>query len=148
MPVVSQFATMGTMRRRLPALLTCLTLFAGVSFAQDDKIARGKYLVEEVAKCQECHTPKLATGGFMMTAGLKGTTLDFAPVAPVPGWHAKTPDITSTSALWTRWGEDGMVKFFETGKNPRGNKADPPMPAYAMSHDDALAVVAFLKSLK
>ena len=44
--------------------------------------------------------------------------------------------------------EEGMVKFLETGKNPRGDKADPPMPAYTLSHDDAVAVMTCLKSLK
>ena len=131
------------------ALLAGLTLFTVCGFAQDEKIARGKYLVEEVAKCQECHTPKLTgTGEMVKSAWLKGTTLDFAPVNPVPGWHAKSPDITSTSGLWARWTEEGMVKFLETGKNPRGNKADPPMPAYTLSHDDAVAVMTYLKSLK
>jgi hypothetical protein len=40
-----------------------------------------------------------------------------------------------------------MVKFLETGKNPRGNAADPPMPAYKLQHDDAVAIVTYLKSL-
>ena len=35
----------------------------------------------------------------------------------------------------------------ETGKNPRGNAADPPMPAYTMTHADAQAVVDYLRSL-
>ena len=139
---------MGSMKNLLPLAFAGLAMFTMAAFGQDDKIARGKYLVEEVAKCQDCHTPKINNGEFVKAGWLKGTTLDFAPVNPVPGWHAKTPDITSTSALWARWGEDGMVKFLETGKNPRGNKADAPMPAYTMSHDDAVAVAAFLKSVK
>ncbi len=115
---------------------------------QDDKVARGKYLAEEVARCEDCHTPRLMTGELVKSAWFKGATLDFAPVNQTPGWHQKSPDITSTSALWARWGDDGMIAFLETGKNPRGGKAGPPMPAYSMSHEDAVAVVAFLKSLK
>ena len=117
-------------------------------FGQDDKVARGKYLVEEVAKCQDCHTPRTMEGVLVKSAWMKGATLGYTPVVQTPGWHAKTPDVTSTSSLFTRWGDDGLVKFFETGKNPRGNAADAPMPAYTMTHDDAVAVVAFLKSLK
>jgi mono/diheme cytochrome c family protein len=126
------------------------TLFLGLTgglFAQDPVLARGKYLVEEVAKCRDCHTAKTATGEPDKTKWLKGTDLDFQPVHEIPKWHAKTPDITSTSPLWQRWGMDGFVKFFETGKNPRGNAADPPMPAYNLSHEDAVAVVTYLKSL-
>lgn len=114
----------------------------------DDRVVRGKYVVEQLARCQDCHTPKLINGGFIESAWLKGATLDVVPVNQTAGWHPKTPDITSTSTLWSRWGDDGMATFLETGKNPRGNKAGPPMPAYNMSREDALAVVAFLKSLK
>lgn len=135
--------------RSLPIGLAIFFGFAGFSaFGQDDKAARGKYLAEEVARCQDCHTPRLMTGEQVRSAWFKGATLDFAPVAPIAGWHQKTPDITSTSALWARWGDDGMVAFLETGKNPRGSKAGLPMPSYNMSHDDATAIVAFLKSLK
>ena len=137
------------MRKVYQGLLLSLTVLSVAIFAQDEKVTRGKYLVEEVARCQDCHTPHLmGSGEIVKSAWLKGATLDFVPVNQPPNWHPKTPDITSASPLWARWGDDGMVKFLETGKNPRGNKADPPMPAYNLSHEDALAVVAFLKSLK
>ena len=53
----------------------------------------------------------------------------------------------STSALWTRWGQDGFSKFLQTAKNPRGGKAGPPMPAYMLKAEDADAIAAYLKSL-
>jgi mono/diheme cytochrome c family protein len=116
-------------------------------FGQDAVVARGKYLVEQVVNCHDCHTGKAPDGTPDKTKWLKGAPLDFKPVGDIPKWHATTPDITSTSRLWERWGMDGMVKFLETGKNPRGGAADPPMPAYTMSHEDAVAVAAYLKSL-
>ena len=121
-----------------------LTLFAQ---APDPKIERGKYLVEEVARCQECHTPKLATGDFDRTKWLKGATLSVAPSTPMTGWHQTSPDITSTSALWMRWGQDGFAKFLATATNPRGGKAGAPMPPYMMKAEDADAIAAYLKSL-
>jgi mono/diheme cytochrome c family protein len=132
------------------ACIAAVSIFTqnGLAQDQDAKLARGKYLAEEVARCQDCHTPRLMTGEYVKAGWFKGTTLDYAPVSPTPTWHQKTPDITSTSALWGRWGDDGMVAFLETAKNPRGGKAGPPMPAYAMSHEDAVAVAAYLKSLK
>ncbi|HZR24714.1 MAG TPA: c-type cytochrome [Vicinamibacterales bacterium] len=114
---------------------------------QDAKVQRGKYLVEEVARCQECHTPKTDTGEFDKTKWLKGAKLEIAPIGTIKGWHAASPDLTSTSALWTRWGADGLTKFLETAKNPRGGGAGAPMPAYTLQHDDADAIVAYLKSL-
>lgn len=116
-------------------------------FAQDAVVARGKYLVEEVARCQECHTAKTATGEPDKAKWLKGGTLDFKPMNEGIKWHATTPDLTSTSPLWQRWGTDGVVKFLETAKNPRGHAADRPMPTYQLPHDDATAIATYLKSL-
>lgn len=132
----------------LPSALVLMLFAAAVSLrAQDARIQRGKYLVEEIGRCQECHTPKTDAGELDRSKWLKGAKLEVAPIAPIQGWHATSPDITSTSALWTRWGADGMVTFLETAKNPRGGKAGAPMPAYALQHDDADAIVAYLKSL-
>jgi mono/diheme cytochrome c family protein len=133
------------MRTTSALLLTGIAL-AGLTWA-DDQIDRGKYLVEEVAKCQECHTAKTAEGTLDKTKWLKGATLDVAPMHEVPGWHKTAPDLTSTSSLFKRWEAKGLVTFLMTTKNPRGNKADPPMPDYHLSKDDAEAIVAYLKSL-
>jgi mono/diheme cytochrome c family protein len=126
----------------LAVVATTLTMFG-----QDAKLERGKYLVEEVARCQECHTPRTETGEFNKSQWMKGTTLVGVPSTPVADWHQKSPDITSTSALWTRWGQDGFTKFLQTAKNPRGGKAGPPMPAYMLKAEDADAIAAYLKSL-
>ena len=137
------------MRKLLPGLAVSLTILCLLVFGQDEKVARGKYIVEEVARCQDCHTPHLMVSGELVkSAWLKGSTLDIISVNQPAGWRSKAPDITSTSQLWARWGDDGMAKYFETGMNPRGSKPNPPMPAYTLTHEDAVAVAAFLKSLK
>ena len=133
--------------QKLWGLIAACVLLSTTASGQDDKIARGKYLVEEVAKCQECHTPKMDNGNYIKSQWMKGSTLNLTPAAPVPGWHATSPDVTSGGTLWKRWGEEGMVAFFETGKTPRGSRPGPPMPTYTLTHEDAEAIVAFLKSL-
>lgn len=137
------------MRNLLPGLAAGLAILCLPVFGQDDKVARGKYLVEEVARCQDCHTPHLIVSGELVkSAWMKGATLDFISVNQPPNWRSKTPDLTSTSPLWARWNDEGMVKFLETGVSPKGSKPNPPMPSYNLSHDDAVAVAAFLRSLK
>jgi mono/diheme cytochrome c family protein len=129
--------------------ICALCVAAAFSFAADsDSIARGKYLVEEVGKCQECHTPRLEAGELDKSKWLKGATLDFAPMHEVKGWHKTSPDLTGAGRLITRWKEEGLVKFLETGLGPTGNKADPPMPLYKLKHEDAQAIVDYLKSLQ
>lgn len=113
-----------------------------------NKIEYGRYLTEEVGKCQICHSPRTETGELDKTQWMKGGALDFAPLKPVQGWHKTAPDITSGGRLWERWGEAGMVKFMTTGLTPRGTPSDVPMPAYKMKQEDAEALVAYLKTLK
>jgi mono/diheme cytochrome c family protein len=115
--------------------------------AKDAKLERGKYLVEEVSRCQECHTPTLPDGTFDKANWMKGATLIGVPAKPPEDWHQKAPDITSTSRLWTNWKYEGFVAFLQTSKNPRGHTAGPPMPAYKVKAEDAEAMATYLKSL-
>jgi len=119
----------------------------GIAFG-DDQVERGKYLVEEVGKCQDCHTPRQADGQLDKSQWLKGTMLDFQPMKPVPGWHKASPDLTPSGGLWGRWGEKALVTFLTTGKGPGGHAAGPPMPTYTLKAEDAQAMVAYLKSLE
>lgn len=136
------------MSAMLSRTLLGLAVLSVAAFAADDKVERGRYLVEEVGKCQECHTPRDEKGELDRTKWMKGATLNFAPITPVQGWHKTAPDLTSQSRLFERWKEEGLVKFMNTGLNPKGGKADAPMPTYKLSKDDAEAVVAYLKSLQ
>ena len=135
---------------RLARFLVTVTFTAAALNAADaTSIARGKYLVDEVAKCGQCHTPLGADGKPDASKYLKGGPLFFqqTEAVKIAGWHASAPDITSTSTLWTRWA-DGSVKFFETGLTPRGSAPGAPMPQYKMTHEDAQAVLDYLKSIK
>jgi len=128
------------------AIASVLALMAPASRAESAE-DRGKYLVDEVAKCGDCHTP-MVEGKPDASKYLKGAVLGFQPIGEVKGWHKTSPDLTPGSRLWQRWGEKGLTNFLMTGKGPSGNAADPPMPAYKMKAEDAEAIVQYLKSLK
>lgn len=125
-----------------------LVIAPAACLAQDAQVERGKYLAEEIGKCQDCHTPRSATGELDKSKWMKGGDLAFQPLKEIKGWHTSAPDLTGGGRLFQRWKDEGIVKFLTTGKNPRGNPADPPMPAYTMKQEDAEAIVAYLKSLK
>lgn len=112
------------------------------------QVAYGKYITEDVARCQDCHTPRLETGEYDKSKWMKGATLDFGPLKPIEKWHKTSPDLTPSGKLWERWGEDGLRKFMKTALNPRGGHADVPMPPYKYQDKEADAVVAYLKTLK
>jgi mono/diheme cytochrome c family protein len=116
--------------------------------AQSDKVERGRYLVEQVAKCQECHTPKQADGQPDRAKWMKGAVLNVQPIEPIKGWHKTSPDLTPAGKLFQKWGEKGILTFLQTAVGPSGHGADPPMPDYKLKSQDAEAIVAYLKSLK
>jgi mono/diheme cytochrome c family protein len=106
-------------------------------------IERGKYLVERVAMCIDCHSPRTPTGEFDQKRWLQGSVLDFAPRHPIPNWT----DIAPAIAGLPGYTEEEAVRLLETGLGPNGKPLRPPMPPYRLNHEDALAVVAYLKSL-
>lgn len=108
-------------------------------------IDRGRYLVNNVAMCVDCHTPKDNYGRPIKSKWLRGATLDFKPIHHVPMWVDKSNRIAGLPKGWTK---KDMIKFLTTGIDPQGRFARPPMPPYRFSRKDAIAVTEYLKSLK
>jgi mono/diheme cytochrome c family protein len=116
--------------------------------AKDDAalVKRGEYLVNQVALCGNCHTPRNAKGELDMARHLQGAEIGVTPKKKPKEWEDKAPDITM-SGIAGDWGADKLVKFLTTGLNAEGEKADPPMPTYKLAPEDARAVTAYLRSL-
>ena len=111
--------------------------------APDAQIQRGKYLVENVAMCGDCHTPRDDKGQFDRTQWLQGNVLDFKPDHKMPFAAVAVP-----IAGLPGFTDEKAVKFLETGIDLTGKPAMWPMPQFRFNHDDAVAVVAYLRSLK
>jgi mono/diheme cytochrome c family protein len=112
------------------------------SSASSAKIEHGKYLVENIGMCGDCHTPHNEKGEPIKEQWLTGTELPFKSTVPMP-WAEKSVNIVGLPG----WEHDAAVKFFMTGIAYNGLPARPPMPQYRYNHEDAEAVVAYLKSL-
>ena len=125
--------------KKMLATPVIAVMFAAAGQAQSSLVSRGKELTEQVAKCQDCHTQRTATGELDRDAWLKGV---------VSGPSGYVPDITAGGNIWMQWGEKGMLEFLEKGTSPSGSKPSVHMPAYKLRHDDAEAIVAYLKSLR
>jgi mono/diheme cytochrome c family protein len=107
------------------------------------RIAQGKYLVDQVAMCGDCHTPFGEKGEPIKEQYLKGTALSFKPIAPMPVWAEKSPNIAGLPG----WSKGDAIKFFMTGVAYNGLPGRPPMPRYRFNQADAEAIVAYLQSL-
>lgn len=112
--------------------------------AANAQIQRGQYLVECVGMCADCHTPRNWLGVPERARWLQGAKLEIKPLHPVP-FATVAPPI---AGLPTFPGDEQAVKFFETGTNLTGKLAMQPMPQFRFNHEDAVAVVAYLRSLK
>jgi mono/diheme cytochrome c family protein len=77
---------------------------------------RGAYLVNAVAHCGECHTPRNPMGGFMKSMFLAGG-LGGAEDATGPNI---TPDKTTGIG---KWRESDLAEYLETGAMPDGDYA-------------------------
>jgi mono/diheme cytochrome c family protein len=113
------------------------------SAASTATLARGKYLVEDVGLCADCHTPRNEKGEFIKEQWLAGATLGFKPTVLMPVWADKAVNIAGLPG----WDKDAAIKFMMTGIAFNGLPARPPMPQYRFNQQDARAVVAYLKSL-
>ena len=105
-------------------------------------IKRGDYLVNRIGLCADCHTPRNEKGAFVTDHWLMGAPLGFKPLFEMP-WAPSAPLIAGLPTM----NEEQAVKFFTEGVRADGSRPLPPMPEYRFSREDAVAVVAYLKSL-
>ena len=107
------------------------------------QVEHGRYLVQNVGLCGDCHTPRDDHGQPIESRALEGANLSFKPLGPVPNWAGYAPPLVGLSGFT----DDQMVTFLTTGKDPSRNLPRPPMPAYRFNKKDAVAVVTYLRSL-
>jgi mono/diheme cytochrome c family protein len=111
--------------------------------ADQATIERGRYLVEEVARCWECHTPRDQNGQPDRSRWLQGAPIWITPVHPDPNWAMRAPGIAGFPSYTEEQGE----KILEQGIGPNGLPIRPPMHTYHLKHEDAVAIIAYLRTL-
>ncbi len=126
--------------------LSTLQLIAGAAQAQSP-VERGRYLVNTILTCGNCHTPRGPGGAFDMTRQLSGGPQVFdEPAFTVSGANI-TPDRETGIGSWS---EADIKRTLRTGVRPNGVPLAPIMPYgfyKIMTEADLDAVVAYLKSV-
>ena len=101
----------------------------------------GRYLVEHVAMCIECHSGRDARGGIVQSERFLGAPIPFAPPWP-NDWAMRAPRNRGlpgyTDELALRLLTEGAI-----GRN--GEQLRPPMPRFRMSVQDAADVIAYMR---
>jgi mono/diheme cytochrome c family protein len=111
--------------------------------ANDAQIARGKYIVEGVARCTQCHTPVNSRGDQENDQHLMGGPVQLQATYPAANWAIRVPRIAGGPPGT----DDEVIRELMTGISRFGTPLNPPMPQFRMTREDAQAVLAYLKSL-
>ena len=111
--------------------------------ALSDKLHRGRYLVDVLAHCSTCHTPRNMAMAEDQSRYLAGS--------PLGGWYA--PNITSDPSGLAAWRQSDIVTYLKTGHVAGKAQAAGPM-AEAVDHsfrympdDDLQAIAAWIKQV-
>lgn len=112
-----------------------------LSDAATPELERGRYLVEALGHCAECHTPRDGLGGLDRSAWLSG--------APNPSGKGRIPNITPAALDWS---EDEIVYYFESGLTPDYDSVGGSMAAVVsnlakLPETDRVAIAAYLKAV-
>jgi mono/diheme cytochrome c family protein len=138
-----------------PLVLTCALLVASVDVAAQAptaRVERGRYLVESILACGNCHTPKSPTGEPIANRNLSGGGLTFS-LPPFAGAASNiTPDRETGIGTWS---DDDIKRAIVEGKRPgHGRLANTELGVVmatsffkALTPSDVDAVVAYLRSI-
>ncbi len=109
-------------------------------------VERGRYLVEVLGACANCHTPKSPDGGDIRTQHMGGGLRieEYFGVAIAPNI---TPDRETGIGTWS---DTEIVRAIREGKGKDGRTLGPPMAFdqyRRLSDGDVKAMVAYLRTL-
>lgn len=123
-------------------LAACATIPA----AAETPLERGTYLMQAIAACGNCHTPKTAEGvpapGMELAGGLLEDIEPFTAFAP-----NITPHMETGIGGWT---DEQIATAIREGRRPDGTIIGPPMPIALyrdLSDTDVAAIIAYLRQI-
>jgi mono/diheme cytochrome c family protein len=120
-------------------MLTVLALVPLLAAAQTSAggVERGRYLVESILGCGNCHTPKTTAGEPIAARNLSGGGLTFS-VPPFAGVASNiTPDRETGIGSWT---DDAIKRAIVEGKRPNHGRL-------ANTHLGVVMATSFFKAL-
>lgn len=118
----------------------------GHSVQAETPVERGRYIVEVIGACGNCHTLQGPDG--------PDDSRHLAGGIPIekPGIHAVPPNITPDGETGIgAWTDDQIIRAIREGVRPDGRVLGPPMPFAlyrGISDQDAAAIVAYLRTVE
>jgi mono/diheme cytochrome c family protein len=128
---------------RLTAAQEAKKANAGAQVQEGTSTSRGQYIVENVAMCGTCHTPRMPDGELDRSQWLAGAPNPYLPARPDPNWPLRAPRLAGLPPT----NDAGMITLLTTAIWIDGKPLRDPMPKFHMTRADAEAVLAYLKSV-
>lgn len=109
--------------------------------AETAEMERGRYLVEALGHCAECHTPRNALGGLKLDQWLAG--------APAPTGEGRIPGLTPAQLDWSA---GDIAEYLKSGFTPDydvvgGEMAEVVENTAQLTGSDRAAIAAYIKAL-
>ena len=106
-------------------------------------VEHGRYLVEQVIHCAECHSRRDDRGEIVASDRFMGGPIPFRPPWP-NDWAVRAPRNRGLPG----YSDAQAMRLLTQGAIDReGNQLRPPMPRFRMSAQDAADVIAYMRSL-
>ena len=110
----------------------------------DHQLLLGRYLVESVGHCGECHTPRDGIGGMIANQWLGG--------AENPDGEGTVPDITPSGKNVSDWSDSDIAYYLASGFTPDFDTVGGTMVAVqenmaTLNDEDRAAIAAYLKAV-
>jgi mono/diheme cytochrome c family protein len=134
-------------RWALTPICTALTLsIAGAVVAEEAALERGRYFMNGIVACGNCHTP-MGPDGPLPGKELAGGT----EIVEEGHFTARVPNITPDAETGIgSWADAQIGKAIREGIRPDGSLIGPPMPFEVyrnISDSDLKAIIAYLRSV-
>ena len=104
--------------------------------------ARGSYLVEDVAMCVQCHSPRDEHGNLLRDRLFMGAPVPVERPRFLQDWAISAPRLAGLPG----YAEEDALRLWMRGIARTGNPPRPPMPPFRLTEQDARDIYAFLKS--
>jgi mono/diheme cytochrome c family protein len=105
-------------------------------------VEHGRYLVEQVVMCYECHSARDPQGNIV-----PGTKFRGGPMPLRPAWSADWPIQIPRIAGLPGYDDDAAMRLLTQGAiRWDGKQLRAPMPRFRMSPQDAADVIAYLRT--
>jgi mono/diheme cytochrome c family protein len=112
--------------------------------AMGGNVEHGRYLVEEVAMCVQCHSPRDEEGNIVESQKFTG-----APIPFRPPWQNDWAIFAPRNRTLPGYDDQQAMRLLTQGAIGRdGKQLRAPMPRFHMTNQDAADVIAYMRSLQ